>query len=341
MPSERDNKYGGFNMWLSMLANEYSVVTYDEIYNYIINTFNDKFIDETNIGIINSIEGMTATIDVDGNYVFTVDNRFTSLVKTYHDVITYKLYFFETGYDINELFFYYIDEYNIYEKDSEQYLAVKNYLNDNLQDGEDIISLSNRLNIGMNYNSETSCLNGVKNIYNYIMPIELKYEKNKIAPRKYATLKTNLTNTILNETELSTMIVDTNNTKIFDLLNITDVNTMFDSYIYLKADKTILLHIYSNDTEYTYIEISFIEEMPIIMLYSIIDVEQIKSDLDYISTTIYSESLSLIDDDPDIITKYETLEEGTYNLNIGQIIVSDNKKIELNLKELEEIQIDE
>ena len=340
MPSDRKNKIGGFNTWLSLFANEYSVVTYDEIYTYITNVFTDKFIDETNIGIINSIEGISATIDGEGNYVFTIDNRFTSLVKTYHDVIIYKLYFFESGYDINELFFYYIDKYNIYEKDSEQYLAVVNYINDNLQEGEDIISLSNRLNIGLNYDSETSCLNGVKNIYNYIMPIKLKYKKSNIAPRKFATLKTNLNATILSGTELIEKI-DDSNTKIFDLLNIIDVNTMFDSYIYLKADKTILLHIYSNDTEYTYVDISFIEEMPIIMLYSVVDTAQIKSDLDYISTTIYNESLTLIDDDAEIITKYETLEEGTYNLNIGQIIVSNNKKIELNLKDLTDIEIEE
>lgn len=339
MTGTRENKLDGLKTWFGLFAAEYPVITYDNIYNYIDFIQNEDDITEDNISLLNNYEGLSAEIDTDGNYVFTVDDRFTSLVMTHKDRISTKFYFFDGNYDIDELFLYYIDYYDIYPEGSTEYTEIVDYLNETEVDDETILDLVSRLGLAMIYDSEKRSLDGVEDFYNYIAHIIPVYAYDKTKPMgfKYLYLKKDLNNiTVLTGTDLFNQIVDTTNTKISNLFAITDVAIMFDSYIYLESTidgKNAILHIYSNDETSTYVEITFVDSNTLTYDYGVIDNDSIKSDLSYISTTLYSEELSLLDTDPTIVENYNSLENGTYNLNIGTVTISNNKAVIITLKD--------
>lgn len=334
MTSNRNNKIGGLRTWLTEFSNYYEVISYDEIRNYI--DFNYSDINAENISKLNDVEGITAEI-IGDTYKFTIDNNFISLVKThkYHDI---KQYYFYDDCDANYLLLYYINKYELY--DQQQIQVISDYLTD------DIITLSKNYNIGLNYNDEEMYLTGVENLYNFITRTipTYNYDISKSAIRKIIALYNSLKVTSLYETDLLDMLVELDengnliyyNDRLFEILSITSGN--IDRYMYFKGlSDSILVHIYSNEStidslnkQEVRIDISYILSSPIYMNYTNFDVELVKSDLNYISNNILGEALILLDSEQTIIDNYETLENGIYHLNIGNITVLDGN-IELVL----------
>lgn len=334
MTSSRKNKAGGLRTWLTEFSSYYEVISYDEIKNYI--DFNYSDINAENISKLDEVEGITAEI-IGDTYKFTIDNNFISLVKThkYHDI---KRYYFYDESDANNLLLYYLNKYELYSQ--QQIQVISDYLTD------DIITLAKNYNIGLKYSDEEKYLTGVENLYNFITRTipTYNYDISKPAIRKVIALYNSLKVTSLYETDLLDMLVklDENgnlvyyNDRLFEILSITSGN--FDRYMYFKGSSdSILVHIYSNETtidsqnkQQVCIDISYILSSPIDMNYVNFDVALIKSDLDYISNSILGESLILLDNEQNIINNYETLENGEYHLNIGNIIVLDGN-IKLNL----------
>ena len=338
MKTTRDNKLEGLTTWLSLLANEYPVITYDNIYNYIDFISNETDITDSNISLLNNYEGLTSEIDSEGNYVFNVDDRFISIVKSHSEKISKKLYFYEGNYNIDELFLFYIDYFGIYTEGSLEYTTISDYMTINEADDETILDLANRLKLGMTYNNETKMLDGVEYLYNHIIydiPI-FEYDKTKAPGRKLATFTNKLNNvTILTGSDLLSQISSqTNNDRLIELLSITDPSTMFDGYVYYESSVDgidALVHVYSNDTTYVYMEVIIVDSNILTYEYSNVDITSIKSDLEYISTTFYDEDLSLLDVDPEVVNNYKTLENGTYNLNIGTITITGDRIVIITL----------
>lgn len=331
MPADRENKIGGLRTWLSLFAGTTSDTTFDAIMSYVKDVFNEDTLDSTNINILNNVRGLKALVDADGNFVFNIDDTFISRVKSTSSSAINMFYLLDGEYDKDVLFLDLLDQFNLYPKDSTEYNAIKTYLEENEQEGENVIDIAKRTNIGLTYNENDKTITVSNKLYFNIMhqiPL-LKYTKTWNFGQKSVRLLIDLDNSVLSESPLKDKIMDVDNNNVHDLFSITDPTVMFDRYMYIEDAETILLHVYSNDEEYTYVEIIFITDNELNMAYN--SKEYILEDLKFISTNKYNEELVLLDTDSSVIDSFNTLSSGVYNLNIGVLTITEEDQTNLNI----------
>lgn len=274
MNKNRENKTGGINTWLHYVSAYYGYTEEDTVLlvNYIIASFskvNNTSMTDNNLLLINNIDGISAEKDADGNYKFFLEDYFTSYAKTYKKR-TYRQYYFhkidgtvaDKG-EVDNLFLYYIDKYSdesqyLYDKDSVEYQFIKDYLAREEKTGETVLDLAQRLKIGLTYDSNEKYLIISDRFYSNIREIisTIKLDKGDSYRLKLTTLSQNLSQTILSEKLISQITATNPDSKVVEKLRITDVNQMFDEYVtFTDGENNIKVHIYSNDTESTCIEI--------------------------------------------------------------------------------------
>lgn len=283
MDKNREDKTGGINTWLAYVSAYYGYSEEDAevLTNYIVSSFtevNKTSLTDDNILLINNIDGITAKENADGNYEFFLEDYFTSYAKTYKER-NYRQYYFHNidGTDISKenvdnLFLYYMDKYSdeseyLYDKDSEEYAFIKNYLISEERAGETVLDLAQRLKIGLTYNLDEKYLTISDKFYDDIRGVisTITIPKNYTFNRRFTSLTNSLKDTILSQNLVDQIKNTDPDSKVVEILRNTSTSYMFDEYVsFVDGGNSIVVHVYSNDTSSIYVEIKVISPIQLI-----------------------------------------------------------------------------
>lgn len=175
-----------------------------------------------------NIEELSYSESEDHN-IITIGPNFSSYVKTYYyndnNTTTPKnFYFFNetlSSSEINSLFYRYLDEY-LYKNGTEQYNAIKNYIQNNLDVTTDnVISLAIKLDLDyFRYNSSTHAIHITSKLYDTLVNgVSYDVQKNLPVNFKVSLLRGQLEKNI-NDTTIIDAILNDNN-----FLNIVGITT--------------------------------------------------------------------------------------------------------------------
>lgn len=280
----KDNKYEKFIAWLKE-ADKVNYLDVEAIEPYIRTKFSGNDITDSDIAILNSIEGLTAE-NIDGVYHFTIDNHFYSYANTYYNSIDPakdREFYFSKNSDalnIDDLFFQYLDKY-LYAKNTPEYIELYNFI----KNSEAKYAESNIIDLIQNhndeeynlrllrYNSYKNSITGLVSLYDALVkqkPIE--GEAIDITSRNVAArIRASIRGIIVSQTLRDVIFPDLTVTADFILQAVerSTNDVMFDSYSYF-SDGTdqVLIHIYADDAASIKVTVTYVLDNHITLDYS-------------------------------------------------------------------------
>ncbi len=279
-----ENKYDRFISWLKE-ADKENYLDIEAIEPYIRTKFSGNDIIDSDIAILNTIDGLSAEI-IDGVYQFTIDDYFYCYANTYYDSIDSskdrEFYFSKSANTLNvdDLFFQYLDQY-LYAKDSPEYIELYNFIkNSEAKYAEDnIIDLiQNHSNEEYNlrllkYNSYKNSITGLVGLYDALVKQQpINGEPVDVSSRNVgARIRASIRGIIVSQTLRDAIFPDLTVIPDFILQAVdrSTNDTMFDSYSYFSdGNENVLIHLYADDEASIKVTITYILDNQITLDYS-------------------------------------------------------------------------